>query len=146
MRDTSPSFLAESWLAFQEAFLLRSVSEQISGIRAGISANYLCGLAETLNVPHATIFRLVGISHSAARRCIALNRTLTPSASERLLRIGSIEKRTVAVFGTAELAHEWLRTRNVSLWNVSPLSLLDTEHGAKEVARILNAIEHGGAA
>ena len=145
MRTNAPSTLAENWRAVRDAFLLSSVADQIEEIRAGIAANHLGGLAETLNVPQTTIFRLVGLSPSVARRCISLNKKLNPSASERLLRIGAIESLAVSVFGSTDLAHNWLRTRNLSLGNVSPLSFLDTEPGVQEIARILNAIAHGGA-
>ena len=145
MRTTAPSTLAENWQVVRDAFLLRSVADQIEEIRAGIAASHLRGLAETLNVPQTTIFRLSGLSPSVARRCISLNKKLSPSASERLLRIGAIESRAITVFGCADLAHTWLLTRNISLGNVSPLSLLDTEPGVQEIARILNAIEYGGA-
>ena len=124
-----------------------SVADQIDGIRAGIAASHLRGLAETLSVPQIVIFRLVGLSPSAARRRIALKRNLSPSASERLLRIGAIENRAMTVFGSGDLAHAWLLTvNNIGLGNVSPLSLLDTEPGAQEVTRTLNAIAHGGVA
>ncbi len=146
MRSTARTPLAAKWRAFQDAFLQSSASEQIKGIRAGIPASHLRGLAETLNIPQSTVFRLVGLSPSAARRLIALNRNLTPTASERLLNIGTIEKHAVAVFGTTDLAHAWLLTSNIALGDVSPLSLLDTGLGTQEVARILNAIEHSSVA
>lgn len=127
--------------------MMCSVADQIDGIRAGIAASHLRGLAETLSVPQIVIFRLVGLSPSAARRRIALKRNLSPSASERLLRIGAIENRAMTVFGSGDLAHAWLLTvNNIGLGNVSPLSLLDTEPGAQEVTRTLNAIAHGGVA
>ena len=134
------------WKAFNEYYNSLPVADRIQAIRVGFSANHLHELAETLNVPQAVISRLVGLSPSAAKRRITLNRNLSPSASERLLQIGVVETRTVAVFGSADRAHEWLRTRNLSLGNVSPLSMLDTGPGTQEVARILNAIEHGGTA
>lgn len=143
---TAPSPLAVHWRAFRDAFLLRSVSDQLRGFHAGIPACHLHGIAESLNVRQATVSRLVGLSPSAARRQIALNRNLRPSVSERLLRIGAIEKRAVAVFGSVDLAQAWLLTSNIGLGNVSPLSLLDTELGAQEVIRIINAVEHGGVA
>ena len=146
MKPSAPSILAANWRAFRDTFLLRSVAGQIDGIRAGVAANHLCGLAETLNVPQTTIFYLVGLSPAAARQHIALSKNLSPSVSERLLRIAAIESLAVSVFSSSELAHAWLLERNFGLGNVSPLSLLDTEPGAKEVARILNAIAHGGAA
>ena len=62
------------------------------------------------------------------------------------MRIGAIEKQAEAVFDCNELAQAWLQTSNIGLGGVSPLSLLDTGPGTQDVARILSAIEHGGAA
>lgn len=146
MRSTAPTPRAANWRAFRDRFLLCSAFEQIEELRAGVPACHLCGLAESLNVSQATVFRLVGISPSAARRRIALNSHLSITVSERLIRIGAIEKQAVAVFDCNELAQEWLRTSNFGLGGVSPLSVLDTGLGMQEVARILSAIEHGGTA
>ena len=141
----SPMKSAAKWKAFCADFHSLRVADQMLAIRAGIAASHLCGLAATLNVPQTTIFHLAGLPPSSARRLIALNRSLKPSASERLLRIGAIESRAVTVFGNVDLAHAWLLARNVGLGGVSPLSMLDTGLGAQEVGRILNAIGYGGA-
>ena len=146
MRSTALSPSAAIWRTFRDRFLLCSAFEQIDGLRAGVPACHLRGLAESLNVPKVTVFRLVGLSPSAARRRIALNSHLSITVSERLMGIGAIEKRAVAVFDCSELAQAWLQTSNIGLGGVSPLSLLDTGLGTHEVARILSAIEHGGAA
>ena len=144
MRSTALSPLAASWQAFRERFLSRSAFEQIEELRVGVPARHLRGLAESLNVPQALVCRLVGLSPSAAKRRIARNSQLSTTASERLMRIGAIQKQAVAVFGCSELAMAWLQTSNIGLGGVSPLSLLDTELGAQEVARTLSAIELGG--
>ena len=146
MRSTAPTPRAANWRAFRDRFLFCSVSEQIDGLRAGVPACHLRGLAESLGVPQATVFRLVGITPSAARRRIAHDSHLSITVSERAMEIGAIEKQAVAVFDCNKLAQEWLQTSNIGLGGVSPLSLLDTGLGKKEVARILSAIELGGVA
>ncbi len=146
MKSTVPSTLANNWRAFRDRFLLCSALEQIEGLRAGVPACHLRGLAESLNVPQATVFCLLGLSPSVAKRRIALNSHLSISVSERLMGIGAIEKQAVAVFDCSKLAQAWLQTSNIGLGGRSPLSLLDTGLGTQEVARILNSIERGGAA
>jgi len=66
--------------------------------------------------------------------------------TERLTRLGAIERLAEETFGDALLASEWLQTVNFGLGNVTPLSMLDTEIGCREVSRVLNAIAYGGAA
>ena len=49
------------------------------------------------------------------------------------------------VFEDKEAASTWMSTPNDSLGGVTPLSLCETELGARQVRRVLNAIEWGGA-
>ena len=146
MKSTTQSPLAANWRAFRDRFLLCSAFEQIEVFRTGVSAGHLRGLAESLNVPQAVVFRLVGLSASVAKRRIALDAHLSMTVGERLLGIGAIEKQALTVFGCSEQALAWLQTSNIGLGGVSPLSLLDTGIGTQEVARILSAIGHGGVA
>jgi len=125
MKSTALSPSAANWRAFLDNFLSRPASKQIEGLRAGVPACHLRGLAETLNIPQTTVFHLVGLSPPAARRRIALNSLLSTSVSERLLGIGVVEKQAVTVFGCTELAQAWLQTRNVGFGGESPLSQLD---------------------
>jgi uncharacterized protein (DUF2384 family) len=48
-------------------------------------------------------------------------------------------------FGGRESAAKWLQSANIALGGASPLSMLDTEPGAREVRRILASIDYGGA-
>lgn len=140
---SSPS---ETWLAFRNAFFENPAEHQIGQIRDGIEAGYLVGAAAALGVSRETLFDLVGIPASTAKRKLANEETLDSGATERLIRIGAIEKLAEETFGDVDTAIAWLRARNVGLGNVSPLALLDTEIGCREVARILNSIAYGGAA
>jgi putative toxin-antitoxin system antitoxin component (TIGR02293 family) len=92
------------------------------------------------------VYELVGLSPSTAKRKLAKDETLDARVTERLTRIGAVEKLAEDTFGDPALASEWLRTRNVGLGDEPPLSMLDTEIGCREVARILNAIAYGGGA
>ena len=59
-------------------------------------------------------------------------------------RIALIEDEAEKVFGTYDMARDWLTRMNASLGD-TPLSMLDTETGAGEVRKILSAIAYGGA-
>ncbi|MGH7857479.1 MAG: antitoxin Xre/MbcA/ParS toxin-binding domain-containing protein, partial [Candidatus Binatia bacterium] len=58
----------------------------------------------------------------------------------RLARVGAM---AVRVLGSEEKAGRWLHRPNRALGNESPLSLLDTAIGAREVEDLLGRIEHG---
>jgi putative toxin-antitoxin system antitoxin component (TIGR02293 family) len=137
---------AGEWIQYRDAFLSSPAQAQISEIRKGARAGNLVGIAEALRVPRERVYELVGLSPSTAKRKLAKDETLDARVTERLTRIGAVEKLAEDTFGDPALASEWLRTRNVGLGDEPPLSMLDTEIGCREVARILNAIAYGGGA
>lgn len=141
-----PRVAAGAWMAYRDQFLNSSAQVQISEIRKGAPASNLVGAAEALHVPRERVYELVGLSASTAKRKLAKDETLDPLMTERLTRLGAIERLAEDTFGDALLASEWLQTMNIGLGNVTPLSMLDTEIGCREVSRVLNAIAYGGAA
>ncbi|WP_343077634.1 MbcA/ParS/Xre antitoxin family protein [Pseudomonas sp.] len=73
-------------------------------------------------------------------------RTLTLFASERLDRIVTLSHLAEEVFETPVTATQWMATPNQALGGTAPIMLCETEIGAKQVRRILQALEWGGAA
>lgn len=137
---------AGAWLVYRDQFLNSSAQAQISEIRKGAPASNLIGAAEALRLPRERVYDLIGLSASTAKRKLAKDETLDPLMTERLTRIGAIEKLAEDTFGDPALASQWLQAANVGMGNVTPLSMLDTEIGCREVSRVLNAIAYGGAA
>lgn len=137
---------AGAWVLYRDRFLSSPAQAQISEIRKGAPASNLIGAAEALRVPRERIYELVGLSSSTAKRKLTRDETLDPLTTERLIRIGAIEKLAEDTFGDSGLASAWLQADNLGLGNVTPLSMLDTEIGCREVSRVLNAIAYGGAA
>lgn len=143
---SSSHLAAGAWVAYRDQFLNSSAQAQISEIRKGAPASNLVGAAEALRLPRERLYELVGLSASTAKRKLAKDETLDPLMTERLTRLGAIERLAEDAFGDTLLASEWLQTINLGLGNVTPLSMLDTEIGCREVSRVLNAIVYGGAA
>lgn len=114
--------------------------------RAGAQPGFLVGAAEALGVSRETIFRVAGLSVSTANRKIAKQETLDPLVTERLARLAVIEAEAKDAFGDHEIARAWLRAENIGLGGCTPLSMLDTDIGSREVEKILVAIAHGGVA
>lgn len=146
VRQHGGASAAEKWVVKRNAYLRSSFQLRIAEINRGANARDLVGAAEVLQVPRERLYDLVGLSASTAKRKVANNEKLDPYVTERLMQIGGVEKLAEDVFGDRNRASEWLKTSNVSLGNVPPLSMLGTEIGRREVARILNAIAYGGAA
>jgi putative toxin-antitoxin system antitoxin component (TIGR02293 family) len=68
---------------------------------------------------------------------------LSAIASDRLYRLARIFSITCEVLEDEEKAREWLRRQQVGLGGKTPLELLHTEAGAKEVEDLLWRIEYG---
>jgi putative toxin-antitoxin system antitoxin component (TIGR02293 family) len=68
---------------------------------------------------------------------------LSAIESERILRLVRVVARAEHVLGDREAALDWLSSSNRALGGDEPVSLLDTELGAKRVLDVLGRIEHG---
>lgn len=134
------------WQFFRETIARESMADRIRRIRDGGTATLLVGAAESLGVSREAIFGMIGIPTSTANRKITKRETLDMAVTERLARLALIEDQAEDTFGDKELAKRWLRTDNRGLGGCTPLSMLDTEFGTREVTKVLAAIAHGGAA
>jgi putative toxin-antitoxin system antitoxin component (TIGR02293 family) len=135
-----------AWLALREAIVRESPAERIQRIRGGLPADLLVKAAERFGVTREALFRLVGLPFSTANRKIARSETLDPAVTERLVRLALVDAQAEEVFADPALASRWLVVDNLALGGAAPLALLDTEIGAREVAKALAAIAWGGVA
>jgi putative toxin-antitoxin system antitoxin component (TIGR02293 family) len=68
---------------------------------------------------------------------------LTSTESDKLLRIVRVIVQAIEALASSEKARKWLRTPNRALRGEEPLSLLETDVGARMVERVLGRIEYG---
>ncbi|WP_297492261.1 antitoxin Xre/MbcA/ParS toxin-binding domain-containing protein [Acidocella sp.] len=71
---------------------------------------------------------------------------LTPEQSDRLVRVARVLAGAEDTFGARDIAHRWLRRPSDALEGAAPLTLLDTDEGARMVEALLLRIAHGIAA
>lgn len=128
---------------FRRQVITSSPQQMIHLIRNGASAYAYAGVAEFLELSRSNLARVIGVSESTMERKIKSNSVLGPAESERLVRVVKVEAEAEQVFGSSELAKQWLQKANRSL-GATPLALLDTETGANEVRKVLTAIAYGG--
>lgn len=76
-------------------------------------------------------------------RRVELNQRLTVTESDRLLRIARVLVRAADALGSADKAATWLRTANRALRGMVPMTLLETDIGARMVEQTLGRVEHG---
>jgi putative toxin-antitoxin system antitoxin component (TIGR02293 family) len=114
----------------------------IARVRKGLPVGSLVELAGEMGEPVETMAAALGIApRTLARR--KLSRVLDAHESERVARVATILRRATHVLGTRDKARAWLKKENRALAGVTPLSLMDTDMGARAVDDVLGRIEHG---
>lgn len=116
--------------------------ELIAAVKAGLPTTAFEALAETLGVTESLLASVSGISTSTLLRRKKAGRLLA-NEGEHVLRIARLLACAEEVFGDTADAADWMRSTNLSLGGVPPLSFADTEIGAREVENLLGRIAYG---
>lgn len=130
------------------AHTLSELSEQqrILTIRNGMSVEWLLAMKSAFSMTRESVAHFVNLSESTLDRHVKRRLALDPSASERLDRIAQVAVLAEEVFEDKKIAQDWMATASELLGGQTPLSLCDTELGARQVRRVLHSIEWGGVA
>jgi putative toxin-antitoxin system antitoxin component (TIGR02293 family) len=102
----------------------------------------VAGFSTKLGIEPAELLRLIGVSERTAARRKAEG-YLKPDEADRLLRIGRIYEEATRVFGAGDRAARWLSHPSPFLYDITPLSLLDSDGGTQAVSEELGRIEFG---
>jgi putative toxin-antitoxin system antitoxin component (TIGR02293 family) len=73
----------------------------------------------------------------------ARGQNLSPEETERAVRVARAIALAEEVFGNRETALRWLRGKDDRLGDRTPMSLLHTEAGARQIEAMLHGIAHG---
>ncbi len=108
-------------------------------VREGVPFRAFRAASDSLDLSLADLQGALGLSaRSLLRR---KQGRLNPVESERFLRLVRTVARAEHVLGARDAALDWLQTPNPSLGGEKPISLLDTEIGARSVGEVLGRIE-----
>jgi putative toxin-antitoxin system antitoxin component (TIGR02293 family) len=114
----------------------------VEAVRNGLPYASLEALTRTLGRELGDVGAVVGIPpRTLARR--KHQRILSPVESERLYRIAYITHVAAATLEGLGPSRLWLSRSNPALGGVTPLSLLDTDIGCRQVEDILGRLNHG---
>ncbi|OYV34749.1 MAG: toxin-antitoxin system antitoxin component family protein [Acidocella sp. 20-61-6] len=116
----------------------------VEAVRAGLAVNAVDHLIATGSISANELYTLV-----VPRKTLANRRKLgrlTPEQSDRLVRVARVFAEAEATFASSHKAHDWLRRPTAALGGEAPLTLLDTDEGARLVRALLGRIDHGIAA
>ena len=100
-------------------------------------------MAVRFGLDRVEIKRIFGIPERTQFRYEKENAVLKPVMVDRLERFNRILKQTVDLFEDEEEAWCWLNTPKFALNNQTPLSVLATDAGTKQVEEILYRAEYG---
>ena len=113
-------------------------------IREGLPYKVGNHVRALLNLPISIFASVIDVSErTLARVRKSPNQRLSAVASDRLYRLARIFSLACEVFEDEEKAKEWIRRPQVGLGGETPLDLLHTDAGAKEVEDLLWRIEYG---
>ena len=124
---------------------ITSELELAQAVREGLPSSaldfVLARLGQRLD-SQVDVFGVVGNARTL-RRKRAEGTRLSARESDRLARLARVMVRAEESLGDEERATRWLARRNRALGGSRPLTLLDTDAGARAVAQVLGRIEHG---
>ena len=112
-------------------------------VRGGLPFSMFDELVRAVGGSQRELAAVIGIpATTLARR--KRSGTLSPSESDRLVRIARLEAMAVAMMrGKASAAGEWLRTPHDLLNRETPLERASTETGARDVELLIGRMRHG---
>lgn len=114
----------------------------VAAVRHGLPYASLEALARTLWLDLGDVGAVVGIpGRTLARR--KHQRLLSPVESDRLYRLAYVINVASATLGGVQAARIWMTRNNRALGGVTPLSLLDTDIGCRQVEDSLLRVSHG---
>lgn len=112
-------------------------------IEGGLSWRALDRVKHALGLTDEELAAYLGMSPKTLGRIRTARRRLDAVVSDRLYRLARVFVLAEETLESAEGARAWLRAPQVGLGMRSPLELVRTEAGTREVEELLGRIEHG---
>jgi putative toxin-antitoxin system antitoxin component (TIGR02293 family) len=121
---------------------VRSAAQLTETIRSGLPYASLEALISKLQLPKSGAAAALNLpERTLARR--RKEKRLSPAESDRVLRLARLFSHATNVLESEENAATWFSQPNRAIGSKTPLSLIDTEVGAREVEDVLWRIAHG---
>jgi putative toxin-antitoxin system antitoxin component (TIGR02293 family) len=113
-------------------------------IEKGLPFDALESLKEAFRLSDREISVVLDVSTKTASRWRHADKSRLPvSASDRIYRFARLFALAEHVLEDKDAARKWLHEKQVGLGGHSPIALMRTEAGAREVESLLIRIEHG---
>ncbi|MFL6203270.1 MAG: antitoxin Xre/MbcA/ParS toxin-binding domain-containing protein [Thermoanaerobaculia bacterium] len=126
----------------EESREVRNTEDLKKWIREGLPFTSLEAVMEQFGLKREEVSWALDLPlRTLARR--KQERRLSPGESDRLFRVVRIAVQAAEVLGGREEASRWLHAANRALGGQTPLELLDTDLGSRQIEDVLGRIEHG---
>lgn len=113
-----------------------------AAVRDGLPARAVRSLAEKTSTTLTQLQEVARIDRSTFARRARSHTRLKSDESDRIVRVARIAALAIDAMGRGD-GLAWLHEPNRALGNRMPITLLDTDVGARQVEQILGRIEHG---
>jgi putative toxin-antitoxin system antitoxin component (TIGR02293 family) len=123
--------------------LLRNDQDLQAAIRQGFPSAAVEELMQAASLTLAELARCLDLSPRSLQRRRRTGR-LARYESDRLYRLARIVALAEHSLGDRNRAVCWLKRPNIALGGTSPIHILDTEPGARQVENLLGRIAFGG--
>jgi putative toxin-antitoxin system antitoxin component (TIGR02293 family) len=119
------------------------LANSLNAVKHGLPFQALKRFEKESGLPTSTITRILRLP----RRTLSRRKTagkLSGLESERLMRLVGLYQKALDLFeGNAAAARNWLSSRNRALGRRTPLTLAETEQGARVVEDLIGRLEYG---
>ena len=126
-----------------ESYPLSNDLKMAELVSLGLPVGVLRHLAVAFGLHPSGIAPFVNISEKTILRRLDAGGKLKPDESERAARLMRVFVRAVEVLENEDKARGWLSRPLRVLRGRTPLSLMASEQGAREVEQVLGRLEHG---
>jgi putative toxin-antitoxin system antitoxin component (TIGR02293 family) len=121
---------------------VRNPEEMREWVREGFSFDALESMVQRYGLKREEVSWVLDLPERTLTRRKQEQR-LRPAESDRLFRVTRIAVQAEQVLGSTDKAARWLHAENRALGGQTPLGLLDTDLGTRQVEAVLGRIEHG---
>jgi putative toxin-antitoxin system antitoxin component (TIGR02293 family) len=112
-------------------------------IEEGLQANAIDRVKENLALGDTQVSLALGVSTKTLGRLRKGRSRLSPTVGDRLYRLARVFELAREVLEDDEAAREWIREPQLGLGYRTPLDLIRTEIGFREVEDLLGRMEYG---
>lgn len=112
-------------------------------LKKGLPLSVLENLAKYMQMNEQRVATLLDLNLRSIHRRKMLHGRLTQAESEKAFRLACIMCKAETIFKNKLLALNWLNRSLPCLKDLAPITLVQSEFGAKEIEKLLNQIEYG---